>query len=276
MKLEGYRKLELKELQKIQLEVMKEIHKACLQHNIKYYIIAGSLLGAVRHGGFIPWDDDIDIAMMREDYNKFMSLFPQIMDTNRLFLQHYGSDVDFRPALMRVCIKGTYLDFSCESHWKYCKNTYIDIFPLDNVPDSDVDKVSHEKQLKRLDKLIRAKLYRIHEDNTRWLIVLKKFRAALLKLYPLKILQNNILRVMTMYNNNNTHDVCSMASHYSYKKQSMSRLIYGTPKLIKFEDTELYAPSRTEEYLIHLYGANYMQIPSENKRDIPNDVYIKL
>ena len=276
MELEGYKKMEIKELQKLQLEIMKEIHEKCVQHNIKYYIIAGSLLGAVRHGGFIPWDDDIDIAMMREDYDKFMSLFPQIMDTNQLFLQHYGSDVDFRPALMRVCIKGTYLDFSCEAHWRYCKNTYIDIFPLDNVPDTDEEQVSQEIELKRLDKIIRAKLYRMHEENSTLTKLVKKMRACLLAIYPLKKLQKDILSVMTKYNHSQTEKVCSMASHYSYKKQSMPRIIYGTPTLVKFEDTELYAPEKVTEYLVHLYGENFMQIPPEGKRDVPNDVYIKV
>ena len=70
-----YRKLELKELQAIILKTMKTIHTFCVDNNIEYYIIAGTLLGSIRHGGFIPWDDDIDIAMTRDNYEKFRGLF---------------------------------------------------------------------------------------------------------------------------------------------------------------------------------------------------------
>lgn len=275
MQLKGYRKLELRELQLLQLEVMKELHNVCVNNNIKYYLIAGSLLGAVRHGGFIPWDDDIDIAMMRDDYERFKVLFPNVMDTGRFFLQHYGTDIDFRPALMRLCIKGTYLDFSCESHWRYCKNTYIDIFPLDNVPDKDTDRLKQEKELKKMDSIIRKKLYRIHKENSKIAITFKKIYAIILTVYPLKKIQKRIESIMKRFDDRQTQCVCSMASHYSYKKQTMPAEFYGTPILIKFEDTEFYAPAMTNKYLQHLYGKNYMQIPPSNKRDNPNDVYIK-
>ena len=275
MNIIGYRKMQLRELQLMQLEVMKELHIACVKNGIKYYLIAGSLLGAVRHEGFIPWDDDIDIAMMRTDFEKFKIVFSQIMDTNKYFLQHYDTDMDFRPALMRLCIKGTYLDFSCESHWKYCKNTYIDIFPLDNVPDNESERITQEKDLKRMDKLIRTKLYRIHKKNTQTTIIIKKILSFILSFYSLKSIQNKIVSIMTRYAGTHTRCVCSMASHYSYKKQTMPVEYYGEPVLRKFEDTEFYTPAMTNEYLQHLYGSNYMQIPPRTKRDLPNDVYIK-
>ena len=114
--------MEIRELQLLQLDVMKEIHEVCIKHKIEYYLIAGSVLGAVRHGGFIPWDDDIDIAMMRSQYDEFRSVFYEEFDQTKYFLQDYDTDNEHRPALMRLCIKGTIQDLPYEYHLKNCKN----------------------------------------------------------------------------------------------------------------------------------------------------------
>ena len=157
MKFEGYKLIPLREVQLMQLEVMKEIHKVCVKRNIKYYMIAGSVLGAVRHGGFIPWDDDIDIAMMREDYERFKAIFPDEFNTDKYFLQHYDSDIDFKPALMRLCIKNTIRDFESEMHWHDCKNMFLDIFPLDNAPDENALREEQTKKILRLKSILNKK-----------------------------------------------------------------------------------------------------------------------
>ena len=122
-------RLSLREVQLMQLELMRQIDRICKKHNIVYYVIAGSCLGAVRHRGFIPWDDDIDIAMMRSEYERFAKIFDEEFDTEKYFLQNYDSDKKFIPALSRICIKGTFVDLKCEKHHKTCKNTYVDLFP---------------------------------------------------------------------------------------------------------------------------------------------------
>ena len=92
---------------------------------------------------------------------------------------------------------------------------------------------------------------------------------------PLGLLRKMKVRCMKMYNDDpKCKAVCSMESHYSYEKQTMDKSIYGKPSLVKFEDAYFYAPEKTEEYLMRLYGKNYMQIPSEDKREKPYDVYI--
>lgn len=270
MKYSGYRKMEIRELQLLQLDVMKEIHEVCIKHKIEYYLIAGSILGAVRHGGFIPWDDDIDIAMMRPQYDKFRRVFFEEFDQTRYFLQDYDTDKEHRPALMRFCIKGTIQDLPYEYHLKNCKNTYIDIFPLDNVPNGEKKRKIHAFLNRICDKLLIKKLY--ITSNKGWN---EKVYWIVCKILPLNLIRNMKVRCMKMYNNDHRcYAVCSMESHYSYEKQTMDKSIYGKPTLIKFEDTYFYGPEKTEEYLMKLYGINYMQIPSEDKREKPFDVYI--
>ena len=270
----NYRKLSLRELQLMQLEAMKDIHRVCQKRGIKYYIIAGTLLGSIRHGGFIPWDDDIDIAMMREEYEKFRIIFLEEFDLNNYFLQHYESDVDFRPELMRFCIKNTFSNNVAEMHWNNCKNTYIDIFPLDNVPD---DKKLRKKQyvgIMHWKKLISLKLYRINSTDTFISLFVKKSLSFILRLIPLRLAHKKQEELMKKYDFKVTECVCSMASKYNFSKQCMNRRIYGKPTLVKFEDTEFYAPEMPTKYLEHLYGVNYMDIPSVEKRAVPEEVYI--
>lgn len=271
----GYSPLPLRDLQLLQLETMKSIHCVCVKHGIRYYLIAGSLLGAVRHGGFIPWDDDIDIAMMRSDYEHFKKVFTTEFSTDKYFLQDYTTDPYHLPALMRLCIKGTILDNPSESHHKNCKNTYIDIFPLDNIPDSEEMRKKHSKNLKRIDRLMELKRYHIYPQNSILDIFLKRLISAILCILPIRQLRKVRIKEMTKYDNEHTCSVCSTVSQYSYAKQSFKREIFGTPRLYKFEDTEFYGPEKEEEYLHHLYGANYMQIPPENKRRTPANVFIK-
>lgn len=270
----AYTKLDLKQVQYMQLGLMKQIHEVCNAEGIRYYLLAGSLLGAVRHGGFIPWDDDIDIGMPRNDYEKFKSLFPHKMDTKKFFLQHFKSDHDFAPALMRLCIVGTIMDVKSERHLKNCKNTYIDIFPLDNVPNAETNRINQEKQILRIKRLIDLKLYHIYESNSKISVFAKKMVSFFLRVVPLSYLQKRIEEVMTLYQFEECENYCSMASKYSYSKQTISKSIYGVPTLIRFEDTEFYGPEKPIEYLSHLYGKHYMQLPPEEKREKPHDVYI--
>ena len=269
---ERYKRIELKELQSIILSSMKDIHSFCVKHSIQYYCIAGTVLGAVRHGGFIPWDDDIDIAMTRENYERFRILFAEY-NTDKYFLQDYRSDNDFGLALMRVCIKGTYIDWPAQNHLRNCKCAYIDIFPLDNVPENEILQTKQEKSIKLLNKLCHLKLYKVGETRNFINYIGKSFIHTLLKVIPLRTLVRMKEKIMTAYDDCPSEYICSMQSHYSYKKQTISRSIYGSPTLIRFEDTQFYAPEHCETYLNKLYG-NYMELPPAEKRAKKSNAYI--
>lgn len=270
-----YKRMPLREYQFFLLDKMKEIHSFCNKYSIKYYIIAGSLLGAIRHKGFIPWDDDIDIAMMREDYDKFLKLAPQYLDSNIFFIQNAESDIEFWYPLTRICIKNTFLDFPCEAHLRSCKNAYIDVFPLDNVPEDGQLQIKQEKRIKKLIGLAHKKCYSILPQNPPIQVFLKRFVATSLSLYSLRSIESKIQREMSKYRNINTTCVCSMASHYSYKKQTMPKEYYGIPVLYQFENTEFYGPAKAHDYLLHLYGSNYMEVPEKKDRRVSTDVYVK-
>ena len=269
------KKLQLRELQMMQLATMKEIHLFCQKHKINYYIIGGTLLGAIRHNGFIPWDDDIDIAMMRKDYDRFIKVYAEECDTTKYFLQNYSSEKNFQPALSRICIKGTYLEVPAERHLRICKNTYIDVFPLDSVPDDNEEREQQKSDIQKVDKLFERKLGRVYVSGFfGWKKIVKRFLSACMFNVSYSALQARRVQIMKRFSEVNTKCVCSTVSQYGYDRQVMDKSIYGTPTLYKFEDTELYGPEHYGEYLSHLYGKNYMQLPPENKRVKPHDVYL--
>lgn len=264
--------LSLREVQLMQLDLMKLVDKFCLEHDIQYYLIAGSCLGAVRHGGFIPWDDDIDIAMMRGDYERFIELFNTKFPSKKYFLQNAQTDPYFSLSLSRICIRGTFVQIDSEKHFKVSKNTYIDVFPLDNVPDEESLRAKQMAKLKRIDRLISLKEYHLYRNKV-FEKITKQFVSLCLSFIPISFLKKRRHLVMTAYDCVNTQCVCSTTSKYGYYKQIMDRTIYGRPVRICFENIEFNAPEKTNDYLNHLYGSNFMQIPPEDKRVKPHKVF---
>ena len=266
---------ELRKVGLIQLEIMDEVHRICEKHSITYYMIAGTLLGAVRHGGFIPWDLDIDLGMPREAYERFKSVCASELDGRYVYLDHTSHPNYIRPHAL-VARKDTKL------HIKYDylnprimdMGVYLDIFPLDNAPDQEA---SREKQAKALKKIRKFKEYRLPYSYSykRWKRYAHYAVSALLAWAPVSKINDYQQKLMQKYRDEKTECICSMASQYAYKKQCMPRWIYGTPVLLEFEGRKYCAPEKYTEYLNRLYG-DYLQLPPVEKRQANLEIYTAL
>ena len=277
MEYPGFRKMDQRELQLFQVKVMKRIHDFCVENDITYYMICGTFLGAIRHRGFIPWDDDMDIALLRKDYDKLIELFPKKFNKEDLCIQSYLTDKHYYPGHARISIGGSLKAQPSWAHFKdYNMQMYIDIFPLDKVPAEEKLQLLQEKEIRKLESQIKAKVYRIFSHDNKLTIFLKKVRGFIASIHSITYLQQRRDSIMKQYNDTSSDVVCSMASHYSYKKQSMPIELYGTPTLYQFEDEYFYGPEHADEYLSRIYGDNYMQLPPIEKRSKPNDNYIKI
>jgi hypothetical protein len=126
----------LRTLQLIELELLQEVDRICRKCGIHYNIIAGTLLGAVRHGGFIPWDDDADVAMLRGEYERFRDACQTELDTERFYFQDHTVTPGYRWGYGKLRRKDTLFVREHQEHMPYEQGVFIDVFPLDAVPDS--------------------------------------------------------------------------------------------------------------------------------------------
>ena len=133
----------LKKLQQIQLEMLVEVDRICQKCGIKYNIIAGTLLGAVRHKGYIPWDDDADVALLRPEYEKFRKACETELDKTRFYFQDHQNTKGYRWGYGKLRRKDTLFLRENQENMPYEQGVFIDIFPLDNVPDNYILRVFH-------------------------------------------------------------------------------------------------------------------------------------
>lgn len=127
---------QLRQLQMIELELLEEVDRICKKCDIHYNIIAGTLLGAVRHGGFIPWDDDADVALLRSEYEKFRKACETELDTSRFYFQDHRNTPGYRWGYGKLRRKDTLFLREHQEHMPYDQGIFIDVFPLDYVPEN--------------------------------------------------------------------------------------------------------------------------------------------
>lgn len=130
----------LRNLQMIELEMLLEVDRICKKHHIHYTVIAGTMLGAVRHEGFIPWDDDADVAMLRPEYDRFRKACQTDLDEERFYFQDHTVTEGYRWGYGKLRRKGTLFLREHQEHMPYEQGVFIDVFPMDAVPDSHIGR----------------------------------------------------------------------------------------------------------------------------------------
>lgn len=259
----------MKKLHDEQMTLLHELNRLCESNSITYYLIAGSALGAVRHHGFIPWDVDIDVAMMRDDYARFIKTCDDGALGEGFHLDTLKDKNHLSPHAL-LTNNGTEVKYVSEKNSDVMHKLYLDIFPLDEIPADECLKEEHQKAIMRIKK--RYSLKRsvgiqksFHGKNWiyslgRWLVSPFVYTINLTSEYK------KLDTLAQQYNGCGSGIVCSITSGYSYEKQSMPFDFYGNPKKMWFEDGYYNVPEKTEDYLKHLY-ADYMKIPSDSEID---------
>lgn len=248
------------------LDALIEIDRICKIHNIDYWLDAGTLLGAVRHKGFIPWDDDIDICMTRADFNRFLKLAPQTMDISRFFLQTPQTDPNYIgvniPCKFRInntfILESHEIDFDCFQENSH-HGIFVDIFPYDKYSKKTILK-KLERMLSigfRLNVLARFKNLPFH----------KKILSRIFFPFTRLPLLNWLKKHQTAYMENKKESYvlgagCETPFSRAYFEPSE---IFPTSTIL-FENYEFKAPHKTHRYLIKMFGNNYMELPPIEQR----------
>lgn len=261
------------ELHKVLLAAMKDIDKICRENGLKYFLHAGTLLGAANHKGFIPWDDDVDISMLRDDYERFLKLV-QKEYSDLYFVQTYKTDIQYTNNRAVLRILGTSVKHYHDNPDVIHKEIGIDIVPLDSVPDSKLLQKIQQGIIWVLDAAVQIKQGNIipHHPVMHCIGVLSKINRVKLG--------KTIDKVTTFYNKKNTTQIGLLSytgkNPYTgvsgYYNDLLLREWYASPIMIPYEDTEFMTISDPEADLIHRYGPHYMEPYPEEKRITKHDV----
>ena len=256
----------LRSVQMIQLEIAMEIRRVCDALEIQYWLDFGTLLGAVRHKGFIPWDDDMDLGMFRSAYNEFLQKAPALLKEEYELIS-WNCDENYPHQFCKVQKKGTmYLSDAQAQDSIY--GIYVDIFPYDKYPD-DLDTQNKVKfQLKILRAVIRAKSH-----LKTWIVYNRFSFKKWLKNLPVRIIslffkkQNLVAKyesICTSFNNANTC-LFTAESDEEIGKVLLKEKALSSFITLPFEEEYFSVPKYYDEYLTTLYG-DYMVLPPENER----------
>ena len=264
----------LNDVQKIQIEIMDYIHDVCEKNNISYYIVGGTLIGALRHKGFIPWDIDIDISMPREDYSRFKNIFiNECKESDFEYLDYSILDNFFKPhAIVRK--KFTSFRIKDDINSKYDYGVFVDVFPLDKIPDN---KHEQRKLCKKLNFYKNILYYKTSLTIPKNLFkrCVKKLFVLSLSLFSNRFIQNKILKIMTSNNHIQTNLLCNLAGKYSMEKEAHTLDVWGNPTKYAFEGRYYYGPEKADTYLRKIYG-NYMELPSLEEQKMLSDYFDNL
>lgn len=251
---------DIKKLQSVELEILKSFVEFCEAKEISYFLIGGSALGAARHSGFIPWDDDIDIGIPRHDYTRLLNI-PENEFPDGCILNSFYNENEYPYYFSKMCNKNTKLVENMTSHLDFRQCIYIDIFPLDGAPDSKVMQKYHYQKIRIL-----KKLQNLYNGMTKKEInPYKKLLIMCIRvLFTRKSLHEKLNKLSNKYKYNDQNIIANYFGSWGMKEITPKKY-FGDGTILSFGNGEYRVPSDYNNYLTLLYG-DYMKMPPEEKR----------
>lgn len=253
--MEEKRKLTIEEQQKISYSILCDVADFCEAHSIKYYLACGTLLGAIRHEGFIPWDDDVDIFMPRPDYNRFISEYNNkqykvLTPSKGMF--YYTKVFDPKTIKQERSIDYTkYEPIGID----------IDIFPLDGMINDEEELKTILKKVERLEAFLRLSNQPIFYKKG----IRKAFNRVFARIMGSKRIIKMIENISQKYDYNKSEYVCRIRNSANGFTGILHKKDFDEPILKRFEDREFYVPKNYDKLLTNFYG-DYMKLPPEDRR----------
>ena len=255
--------INLDELKKTQIEILNYVTEFCEKNSINYWLDCGTLLGAIRHKGYIPWDDDIDIGMLRKDYDKFIGLFGK--ENGNYEFVCYENTPDFYVAFGKVYDKRTVLYEPDENGFKLKVN--IDVFVYDNAPDDDKELKKTFDERDRMHEIYSIWSQKITFKREFFINLARLMRKGLYYVFCPEIRKGekiigDMIKNSAKYANAATERVGNFTSA---SRVVCSKRVFDSFVNVTFEGREYKAPAGYDEWLKSFYG-NYMELPPVEKR----------
>lgn len=246
---------------------MDEVDRICRDHRLRYYLTAGSNIGAVRHKGFIPWDDDLDIAMPFNDFIRFIKLITENKTKNSIlsdsfYLRWINTEKCYNHSFAKVCLKGTVFK---ASNGPASKNAgiYVDIFPLYSCP-------AYGKRIEIKNRICIFLERCIHYKGANHRLIdwnLKRWPIKIVSsLFSNKVIYKIMLMIIRPLDESKSDYQAFFATPYPIQRMVFPKNWHGEGKDLLFEGRKYICPSEAMKCLRQIYGENVMQIPPDNKR----------
>lgn len=260
----------IRKMQLIELEILKEIDKICRENGIAYQADGGTLLGAVRHEGFIPWDDDIDIRMLRKDYERFCEICKTELDSDKYFLQTYYTDPGYRWGYARVLRKDTFFNRENQEMLTMQRGIFMDIFPCDGMPEKGINKNLFNFECFIARKIMYSPVGAVHEKN-----IIKKNLYKILRHLPKKVGIYLFEYLIHKYENKDTALIRTLGWNGKEENLGFQRSWMLESCELPFEDMQIKAPKDYDAFLRFMFGDDYMTPPPVDKR-IPKHTAVEI
>lgn len=254
----------LKKIRQLQLEIISDVDRICRNNSIKYFLVGGSLLGAVKYGGYIPWEDTIDIGMFREDYEKFRKICPKEL-SDKLKYQSYekGSASHFVQDKIRLNDTGFFTAVS-ENHKLVDLGLFINIYVYDKTAGTTIGRQLHSFTVQNIRRLI----------NLRWqnqptpgpYYSLMKLALPFVRIVPFHVYHSLLNATLKRYKKKENCVFLIDGEGLSLHKGAFPAKWFYNLKEMDFEGVKLPVPEYYDDYLKHFYGENYMKTIPESKR----------
>ena len=255
----------------VMYDMLVELDRICTKNKIQYFLVGGTLLGAIRHKGFIPWDDDIDVGMLRDDYEKFVECCKKDLD-GEYWLANAETEEDNPNLYYKMKTHGTEYIEAISRKSNSSKEIFIDIFPYDASPNNCKVAKFHYDLIHFYRRLLSFKCKYDFSHNRN---IIKRFLNYCLRIFSVffskKFLIKKIHHLMTKYNTHNTNYIVNTSSSYSCEKVRMKKEVFNEYTRVQFESGLFMAMKDYDGYLKKLYG-DYMKLPPKSKRTSKHSV----
>lgn len=248
------------QLKQIQLNILDEFIRICDEQHFRYFALGGTALGSVRHGGFIPWDDDIDVGLSREDFEAFLDVAQAELPSG-MFLQTFKADENYPHCFAKIRVSNTTFIEKTLSNIDINHGVYMDVFPLDGYPGGVAKRLAFHVR-ERILKIAVAGCYLLDESQDSW--AKKMVKKTIRKCIPYKSAVRKLDELYQKYPYHNSKVIGNYGGAWG-AKEIMPKAVFGNGVTGTFEGRSIRLPEKTDEYLTRLYG-DYMTPPPPEKR----------